>query len=487
MAPFERPALGPWLREDAPSFDVLVAWRLDRVSRSALDALKLVAWLSARGRTLVTTADGIDTGTAMGQLFVAIVGALAQAEREATVMRTLDSRAKLRATGRHGAGQPPYGYKLSRLATGGARWVQDADRAAVVRDLAQQAICGTSITSLVQSLISRGVPAPGGGTWRDVTVGRLLKNPGLIGQAFTTPKCDRPGRCGKRERCTADHAARHKVDRQIVHEDGVAVLYTDEPILAVRQWAALQAALADRGHAWRENHENGLAGLIICDICDSAMIASGSAGRESYVCRRAELHPSRMSNAVLRRGVTAALDAFLEPLRYAAWVRRVEPDQAVSDALRARCDELTAVIDRLAGDREAGRYDGPHLTQRYDTRMAELTAQLAEASEAVNVEREAQTDRWEPGGTDFYTDYHEADDAQRRVMLKTLGVTIRVVAAVARRGDPALRCHVQASDVAEAIRTTAPAFFEPGNTLLADMARPGAPINRRRRPGPSTP
>src|SRR5690606_34795862 len=122
--PFERDELGPWLTDTPPQpWTVLVAWRLDRVSRSALDTLRLLEWLEARGKRLVTVDDGIDTGTQMGRLFVQIAGIFAQLERETIRERTLASRQALRASGRWGGEAIAYGYKATRDDTGGYRLV----------------------------------------------------------------------------------------------------------------------------------------------------------------------------------------------------------------------------------------------------------------------------------------------------------------------------------------------------------------------------
>jgi site-specific DNA recombinase len=79
---------------------MLVSWKLDRVSRSALDTLQLFQWLEQRGKRLVCVDDGIDTGTSMGKLFGKLAAIFAEMERETIIARVLDSRRELRAQGR---------------------------------------------------------------------------------------------------------------------------------------------------------------------------------------------------------------------------------------------------------------------------------------------------------------------------------------------------------------------------------------------------
>ncbi|MBN3586079.1 recombinase family protein, partial [Algoriphagus aestuarii] len=60
VSPFKRPSLGRWLTNKPPrQYEVLVAFHMSRVSRSARDALELVEWLEAHGKTLVTVGDGV--------------------------------------------------------------------------------------------------------------------------------------------------------------------------------------------------------------------------------------------------------------------------------------------------------------------------------------------------------------------------------------------------------------------------------------------
>lgn len=192
--PFERDGLGPWLT-DRPSgpWDVLVAWRLDRVSRSALDTLTLLEWLEARGKRLVTVADGIDTGTSMGRLFVQIAGIFAQLERETIRERVIASRAALRASGRWGGEAVHYGYKATPADGGGYRLELDAEAADELRAMYDAVLAGWSVAQITRDLNARGVPAPRdrqrqlrgqptkGDRWAESTVWGLLASRAALG------------------------------------------------------------------------------------------------------------------------------------------------------------------------------------------------------------------------------------------------------------------------------------------------------------------
>lgn len=68
--------------------DVFVVWKLDRLSRSMAELVKLANDFKARGVQLKSLTEGIDTTTPMGELFYHIMAALAHFERALISERT---------------------------------------------------------------------------------------------------------------------------------------------------------------------------------------------------------------------------------------------------------------------------------------------------------------------------------------------------------------------------------------------------------------
>lgn len=75
-----RPALQRTLAAMKPG-DVLVVWKLDRLARSLRDLLDLLDALKLAGCSFRSLTEPVDTSSAMGELVLQILGAVAQFER----------------------------------------------------------------------------------------------------------------------------------------------------------------------------------------------------------------------------------------------------------------------------------------------------------------------------------------------------------------------------------------------------------------------
>lgn len=88
--------------------DELYVWRLDRLGRSLKNIIDLVLSLSEKGIIIKGLADGVDTSTINGRLFLNLMTSLAEYERELIRERTNAGLQSARARGRTGG--RPKGY-----------------------------------------------------------------------------------------------------------------------------------------------------------------------------------------------------------------------------------------------------------------------------------------------------------------------------------------------------------------------------------------
>jgi DNA invertase Pin-like site-specific DNA recombinase len=100
----ERPGLKAAL-EYARQGDILVVWRLDRLSRSLRDLIELFSLIESKGVGLKSLHESIDTSSSSGKLIFHIFGALSEFERNLIRERTHAGLQSARARGRKG-GRP---------------------------------------------------------------------------------------------------------------------------------------------------------------------------------------------------------------------------------------------------------------------------------------------------------------------------------------------------------------------------------------------
>src|SRR3954449_643299 len=95
------------------SGDVIITPKLDRMFRSALDALDVLARLKDRNVSLHMIDLGGDvTGNGISKLVFTILSAVAEAERDRTRERIADVKRDQRTRGRFLGGTVPFGYRL---------------------------------------------------------------------------------------------------------------------------------------------------------------------------------------------------------------------------------------------------------------------------------------------------------------------------------------------------------------------------------------
>jgi DNA invertase Pin-like site-specific DNA recombinase len=82
-------------------FEGVIIWKIDRWARSTKELMTDIADLLAANRQLIITTTPIDTTSASGRLVVAVLGAMAEFERELIRERTLAGLARARAQGKH--------------------------------------------------------------------------------------------------------------------------------------------------------------------------------------------------------------------------------------------------------------------------------------------------------------------------------------------------------------------------------------------------
>ena len=107
----ERPALRRLLADiEAGRVDLVVVYKIDRLTRSLMDFSKLVERFDKSNCSFVSVTQAFNTSTSMGRLTLNVLLSFAQFEREVTAERIRDKIAASKKKGMWMGGIPPIGY-----------------------------------------------------------------------------------------------------------------------------------------------------------------------------------------------------------------------------------------------------------------------------------------------------------------------------------------------------------------------------------------
>ena len=184
----ERPALQRLLGEVAAGrVDIIVVYKVDRLTRSLFDFAKLVELLDKAGTSFVSITQSFNTTTSMGRLTLNMLLSFAQFEREVTAERIRDKLAASKAKGMWMGGVPPLGY-----APNGRTLMIVDEHARLIRHLFERYLALGAVRPLEQELLQKRINVPcrttlggkptGGGVFTRGQLYKILSNVTYAGQ-----------------------------------------------------------------------------------------------------------------------------------------------------------------------------------------------------------------------------------------------------------------------------------------------------------------
>ena len=218
----DRPGLKQLLTEvEAGKVDVIVVYKVDRLTRALSDFAKIVDVLDANGASFVSVTQAFNTTTSMGRLTLNVLLSFAQFEREVTGERIRDKIAASKKKGIWMGGTVPLGYDVRDR-----RLVVNPAEAEMVRHIFGRYLELSSVRDVVKLLGMEG--------WR-TKIQIRASGPHRGGVAF--------GRGG------VLHLLKNRIYLgEIVHK-GVSYPGEHEPIVPKGLCDAVEAKLATRDHA----------------------------------------------------------------------------------------------------------------------------------------------------------------------------------------------------------------------------------------------
>ncbi|WP_234323990.1 recombinase family protein [Streptomyces sp. NRRL S-481] len=436
--PFERPELGAWLKRP-DDFDALVFWRFDRAVRSMDDMHELSKWARDH-RKMIVIAEGpggrlvLDFRNPldpMAQLMVTLFAFAAQFEAQSIRERVLGAQAAMRTMPLRWRGsKPPYGYMPAPLESGGMTLVQDEKAVVVIERAIKELKNGKTLSAICHELNEAGIPSPrdhwslvqgrkkGGGVgnsvgerikkesfkWRHGALKKLLTSESLLGWKMT--------RSGP-----------------VRDDEGAPVMATREPILTREEFDAVGALIIEAnedGTKWERRDSTALLlRVILCDGCGQHMFVGNPSANSKgisavYKCGawgRGEKCPEPAS-VKLEWAEDYVRERFL---RSVGGMRLTETRRIPGYDPQPEIDATTAEYE--AHMREQGQQKSKAAQAAWKRRADALDARLAELES-----REARPARVEivQLGMTIADAWRDADDKERRDMLREAGVTVRI-------------------------------------------------------------
>ena len=160
--------------------DVLVASKLDRMFRSASDALVTAKLLQDRGVDLILIDLGVDPVTANGasKLFFGMLAVFADFERDRINERTKDGIRAKRAKQGFLGGHVPFGYRVEGKGRE-AKLVPDEREREIIKTVKELAATKQR-RDILRYLADKGIATRSGQPWQAVQVQRIIEMPNAL-------------------------------------------------------------------------------------------------------------------------------------------------------------------------------------------------------------------------------------------------------------------------------------------------------------------
>lgn len=163
--------------------DILVCYKIDRISRNVLDFSSTFNTLQEHGVQFVSVKEQIDTSTPLGRAMMYICSVFAQMERETIAERVKDSMIELAKSGKWAGGKAPVGYKRERILLNGKHHtilVENKDETQFLNMIYDKFLEGYSLGGFETYLRKKGISTINGNYFSATQLYNILKNPHYV-------------------------------------------------------------------------------------------------------------------------------------------------------------------------------------------------------------------------------------------------------------------------------------------------------------------
>ncbi|MFI1187172.1 recombinase family protein [Streptomyces californicus] len=378
LSPFKRPMLGKWLTSRADEFDVIIAARMDRLTRRSMHFNELLEWAQENGKFIVCVEEGFDLSTPQGKMMARMTAVFAEAELDAIQARILNGVQSRLENRSWLVGAPPTGYRIKSV-EGGKRKVLEIDQDfhPYVKEIFSRVREGQSTHRISRDFNSRGVL-----TWGDHL--RKLKGEETQGTQWQSTIINKfirsswvPGVYTYRGEAVLD-------------DQGEPVILPEESLASMDEWAELvdkikPAPKANAGGS-RVGAKSLLASIARCGSCGApvaSLLATGHTrkdgtkmpGHRYYRCS------NKFKGGACTDGVYVradALDAAVDRvIRESVGTWEVYERAGVGPSQAKELQSARQRLERLEADFLAGEYDGEGQGESYRRMHKSLSVKVA--------------------------------------------------------------------------------------------------------------
>ncbi|MER5196834.1 recombinase family protein [Streptomyces sp. NPDC002755] len=424
ISPFRRPKLGKWLTSRADDFDVIIAARMDRLTRRSMHFNELLEWAQQNGKFIVCVEEGFDLSTPQGKMVARMTAVFAEAEWDtvqARVINGVQSRLENRSWL---TGAPPTGYRIKAV-EGGKRKVLEIDQDfhPYVEEIFSRVREGQSTHRIARDFNGRGVltwgdhlrkvkgEAAKGTQWQSTVINKFLRSPWVPG--IYTYKGE-----------------------AVLDEQGDPVILPENPLASMEEWTDLvdriKPAPKPVGAESRTGGRSLLAGIARCGNCGApvtSLLNSGHTrkdgeqipGHRYYRCSNKFKGGDCATGLYVRADV---LDAWVDQeIRGSVGTWDMYERAGTGPSQARELQSAKARLEKLEADFLAGEYDGEGQGDSYRRMHKGLAAKVA-----LLAKQEAE--RVDPAlkatGKKYGQVWETKDQEDRREFLRTYEVKLWV-------------------------------------------------------------
>ncbi len=247
----------------AGKINYIVAYKLDRVTRSVKDLETLISTLEQYHCYLICDRDDVNTSTANGRFFVRMLTVLSQLEIEIVSERTKFGLGGAIKAG-HIPGPCPFGYYRD---TDKTIKIDISTKDIVIR-IYQLYLEGKSYQQIANILNDENVPSPVKSKWGDSTIEKIINNRIYMGDF-----------------------ERYKKDKDRESEIYMNVV---PPIISRAMWEDTQNQKGKNQRSYSRHRVYIFFQKLICPMCGKIMTGKGAGGKKSkymyYTCEKCKIY-----------------------------------------------------------------------------------------------------------------------------------------------------------------------------------------------------